>query len=160
MSKLSAQYERIDFFDEEGSTIVSLAPFFYRQNKPKKRLKPIKVGDQSYFIELGKDGMQSVYTDSGKHVANMQRNGRKIQIIDSAVTTYSIKPIIGFANPSILKCEDSEGTIISNVNLNNKRKLEYKILGENETDLLLMALCIHKYQELLLTERGSLVAMY
>ena len=158
MSKYSAQFERIDFFDDEGKPVVSLAPKFYKHHVLKKRIKPIKVGGQSYFIRLGKNGMQSVYDDSGRHVANMERNGAEIVINQNAVTTYYLKPIVGIINSSVLKCKNSEGALISQITFNNNRRLEYKTFEKNDPNLLLMSLCIHKYQELLLGDRGRMVA--
>jgi len=163
MSRYSAQFERIDFYNEGGTAIVSLAPRFYKlsaranQDRIKERIKPIEIDGQTYFIKLGKNGVQSVYDDSGEHVANMERNGEKIQIIQDGITTYSIRPRIGFVNPSTLQCMNSEGTLVSEVTFNSDRRLEYKNIDEKDPNLLLMSLCIHKYQELLLRDRGRQV---
>jgi len=155
ISTYSALYERIDFYDEEGSKIVSLAPRFYKHKELKKRMKPIKVMDQTYYIRIEKFGVQSVYTDTGEHVADMERNGTTIHFLQDG-STYSLRPILKFINPNILECYNSEGTLVSKISQNSDRKLTYDANGEEDSKLLLMSLCAHQYQELLLGERGRL----
>lgn len=162
MSKYSTQFERIDFYDDDQNSVVSLAPKFYRLSKQKKRIKPIKVDGQSYFIRLGRNGIQSVYDDSGEHIAIMERDGETMQLIqNNSTSTYKLDPVLRLTNPNVLKCFNSEDELVSEISLNFKSKrLEYNDYVEGDTNLLLMSLCIHKYQELLLRSRGRLVAAY
>lgn len=148
-------YERIDFFDEEGQKTVSAAPKFYKQYDLKKRMKPIKVNDQSYFIQKEKFGMESVYTDTGEYVAELDRDEASIRLIQSNVS-YTLKPKIRLGNMNVLECYNAQGTLVSKITWNKDRKLEFHNEGDQNPDLLLMALCAHQYQELLLGDRGRL----
>ncbi len=156
ISKFSELYERIDFYDEKGEKIVSLAPKFYRHRELKKRIKPIKVKGQTYFIKIEKFGVQSVYTDTGERVANMERDGTTIHLLQDN-SRYSLRPILKWVNPNILECRNSEGILVSKILHNySDRKLTYDYSGEQNPNLLLMSLCAHQYQELLLGDRGRL----
>ncbi len=153
----AAQFERIGFSDEAGNEVVALASRFYKQPKQKKqRIKPLKIDGQNYTIKLGPRGLQSVYDESGKHVANMQRNGNKIQIIEDNVITYHLRSTMGGLNTQ-MKCKNSDGDLVSELSFNDDRKLEYNNYAEKDHKLLLMSLCIHKYQELLVLDREMLV---
>ena len=152
-SKGNAFYDRIDLQDEGGDIIVSVAPKFYKQKDIKKRIKPIKVGGETFFIEKGKNGTQSVYAKNGEHVALMTRNGETIQIAGD-LQKYALRPKLRLANYNVLECNDSEGMLVSTTSFKNDRRLTYEQKGEQ--NLLLMALCIHQYQELLLGQRGKL----
>lgn len=154
--KFFALYERIDFYNEKDSTIVlSIAPKFYKHTKLKKRIKPIKVMDQTYFIKIEKFGVQSVYTNTGEHVADMPRDGSKIHLLQND-STYTLRPILKLANYNILECKNSEGVLVSKVSYNGDKKLTYDYNGNPNPNLLLMALCAHQYQELLLGDRGRI----
>ena len=148
-------YERIDFFDEEGQKTVSVAPKFYKQYDLKKRMKPIKVNDQSYFIQIEKFGMQSVYTDEGEQVAEINRNDSNILMLQTD-KNYRLKPKIKLGNMNILEWYDADGNLVSKILWNKDRKLAFYPAGDQDPDLLLMALCAHQYQELLLGDRGRL----
>jgi len=83
-------YEKMDFYDEDGSTTISVAPRCYKQEEPKKWVKHIEVNDQSYFINSnGIIGMQTVYNNSGEHIANMDRNGYKLILLKKVLVTHS-----------------------------------------------------------------------
>lgn len=153
ISRFPELYERIDFYNED-SIIVSLAPKFYRLHQLKKRVKPIKVQGQSYFIQLEKFGVQSVYTTTGEHIADMERDGTAIHFKDGI--TYSLRPRIKFANRNILECYNSEKELVSSLIWDNDRRLKYDNNGDQNPNLLLMALCAHQFQELLLGDRGRL----
>jgi hypothetical protein len=154
-SKFSSLYERIDFYDEEGSMIVSLAPRFYKHRELKKWMKPIKIKGQTYFIKIEKFGVQSVYNDKGEHLADMERDGSKIHFIQDN-STYYLRPRVKLANFNILECRNSEEELAFKISFNSDRKLSYESEGEQSPNLLLMSLCAHQYQELLLGDRGRL----
>lgn len=160
ISWFSGIHERIDFYDDEGSTIVSLAPRFYKQHELKKWIKPIKVNDQAYFIKCNyRIGPQSVYTGSGEHVANIESNGAKIHLIQDG-SIYTLRPRLRLANLNILECYDSEGTLVSTISWNNDRRLQFENNNDQNPNLLLLSLCAHQYQELLLGDRGRLSASW
>jgi len=155
ISNYSAMFERIDFYDNADSKIVSLAPKFYRHRKLKKWIKPIKVQGQTYFIKIEKFGVQSVYTDTGEHIANMESDGSEIHFLQDN-STYYLRPIVKWINPNILECKNSKGELISKTSQNSDRKLSYDYSGTQDLNVLLMSLCAHHYQELLLGDRGRL----
>lgn len=158
ISWFSGIHERIDFYDEEGSTIISLAPRFYKQHELKKWIKPIKVNDKTYFIKCNyRIGAQSVYTSSGEHVANMERNGTKIHLIQDG-SMYTLRPRLRLANLNILECYNSEGTLVSTISWKNDRRLKFENNNGQNPNLFLLSLCAHQYQELLLGDRGRLSA--
>lgn len=159
ISCFSGIYERIDFYDEEDSIIVSLAPRFYKQRELKKWIKPIKVNDQVYLIKCNhRIGAQSVYTTSGEHVANMENNGTKIHLVQDA-STYTLRPRLKLANLNLLECYNSEGTLVSTISWKNDRRLQFESKNGENPNLLLLSLCAHQYQELLLGDRGRLSAL-
>lgn len=150
--------EKIDFANDEGDLIVSLAPRFYKQHQSKLKIKPIKVGGQTYFIKRkSRLGVQSVYTSSGKHVANIDNKGFAIHLVDEG-STYTLKPIIRLVNPNVLECFNSDGNLHSSTTWHNDRRLTIENNLNEEKNLLLIALSAHQYQELLLVERGRLTA--
>ena len=158
ISRFSGIYEQIDFYDEEGSTVLSLAPRFYRQREIKKWVKPIKVNNQTYFIKCKyRVGVQSVYTDSGEHVANIERNGTEIHLVQDG-SIYVLRPRLNWVNRNILECRNSEGTMVSTISWNNDRRLAFENNSNQNPNFLLLSLCAHQYQELLLGERGRLSA--
>jgi hypothetical protein len=148
-------YERIDLHDTEGNVVVTVSPRFYKQKNIKKKIKPIKVNDKTYFIKKEKHGVQAVYTKDGEYVALMKRNENSIQLVGDT-QKYSLRLKVRLANFNILECKNSEGTVVSTTTFNNERKLIYEEGGEQDSNSLLMALCIHQFQELLLGNRGRL----
>ena len=155
----SGIYERIDFYDDDDTSIVALAPRFYKQPGSKKWIKPIKVNNQTYFIKRNKRlGAQSVYTETGEHVANMERNGTKIHLVQDG-SEYTLKPKLKLANYNILECHNPDGTLVSTISLNSDKRLVFESRNELRPNLLLLSLCAHQYQELLLGNRGKLSAL-
>lgn len=151
-------YEKIDFFDEDNNSIVSLAPKFYRESESKLWIKPIKINNQNYFIKRKtRNGVQSVYTNSGKHVANIESNGAKIHLVEDG-SIYILKPTLKSGNFNILKCSDKNGILVSTVSMNGERRLVCENSNDLIHNLLLLSLCTHQYQELLLGDRGKLSA--
>ena len=158
ISRLSGIHERIDFYDEDDNSIISLAPRFYRQREIKKWIKPIKVNKQTYFIKRNnRFGAQSVYINSGEHVANMESNGTKVHLVQDG-SVYTLKPILRLANLNILECRNADGILISTISLNNDSRLVFENSNELSPNLLLLSLCAHQYQELLLGDKGKLSA--
>ena len=154
-SRNATIYERIDIFNEEGNTIVSIAPRFYKHLTEKKKVKPIKVNDETYFIKIEKFRKQSVYTKDGEQVADMDSHDATIHLVQENIT-YSIKPRVRLANFNVLKCQDSNGDLVSELTFENDKKLHYNYQQTENPNNLLMALCVHQYQELLLGDRGRL----
>lgn len=151
-------YEQIDFYDENGTRIVSVAPRFFKQQKSRKWVKPIKVNDQSYFIKRnGLIGMESVYDSSGEHIANMDRQGSRIDFVQEGIS-YMLKPRIRLADRNILECYNAKEELVSTISWQNGRKLTYENSNDQDLNLLLLSLCAHQYQELLLGDRGRLVS--
>lgn len=158
ISRGSGIHEKIDFIDEDGKTIISLAPRFYKKSKVKKWIKPIKVNDQTYFIKRkSKGGAQSIYSRSGKHVANIENGGYEIHLVDDRAS-YTLKPRIRLANLNILECRNSDGIVISTLSWKNDKRLTFETNNNQNSNLLLLSLCAHQYQELLLGDRGRLTA--
>jgi len=110
--KFTDYYERIDLYDENGNSIVSVAPKFYK-------------------------------------------NDATISIVEKN-QQFSFKPRIKLGNFNVLECRDSEGLLVSTTSFNSDRKLTYLNLKGQDPNLLLMSLCTHKFQELLLGGRGTL----
>lgn len=158
ISNNEARYERIDLYDDEENVVASVSPKFYKHKSLKKRVKPIKVDGKTLFIIKGKSGTQSVCTEAGDHVALMNRHERTIQMVGD-LQKYTFHPTVKFSNFNVLECKDGEGTLVSTTAFNGDRKLSYEHNGEQTSSSLLMALCIHQYQELLLGERGILSAL-
>lgn len=159
LSRSSGIYEQIDFYDDDNNSIVSLTPRFYKQPKVKKWSKPIKVGNENYVIKRNSRlGVQSVYNESGENVANITSDGTKIHLVQDG-GMYTLKPKLKLANLNILKCENADGTLISTISFKNDRRLVFENSGETNPNLLLLSLCAHQYQELLLGNRGRLSAL-
>ncbi len=155
--KNAAIYERIDIFNEEGNVIVSIAPKFYKHLTQKKKVKPIKVDGETYFIAIEKFRKQSVYNKDGVHVADMDSHDATIHLVQENIT-YTIKPRVRLANFNVLKCLDANGDLISELTFENDKKLHYNSQEAENPNNLLVALCVHQYQELLLGDRGRLSA--
>ena len=153
--KLTDFYERINLYDKEGNAIVSLAPKFYKEKNSRICIKPIKVDGSTYFIKRRKNGSESVYTESGEHVALISRNNATIHLVKEN-QKYTFKPVLKLANFNILECKNSEGIVVSKTLFNYDRTLTYQHYGAQNPNLLLMSLCTHQYQELLLGGRGKL----
>lgn len=151
-------YDRIDLYDEHGSPIVSVAPKFYKHQHAKEWIKPIKVDGSTYFIKRGKSGLESVYTKDGHHVALMSRNRATIHLIEGN-QKYSFKPRLKLANFNVLECRNSEGVLVSTTSFNSNRTLTYVQHQGQHPNFLLMSLCTHQYQELLLGGRGRLSSL-
>lgn len=147
-------YEQIDFYDEAGDKIVSVAPRFYKQQKSKKWIKPIKVNGQSYLIKRkGRFGMQSVYTSDGEHRANIDKNGSQIDFVQEGIT-YKLKYRFRLLNRHILECLDVDGELVSTISWQNFKNMAYEISNDQDHNLFLMSLCAHQYQEFLVGERA------
>ena len=159
ISRSSGIYERIDFYDKDNNSIVSLAPRFYKQRELKKWIKPIKINNQTYFIKRNKRfSAQSVYTKSEELVANIERNGTKIHLVQNG-RIYTLIPKLKLANFNIIECYNPDGTLVSTISLNKDRKLVFENKSKLNSSLLLLSLCAHQYQELLLGDRGRLSAL-
>lgn len=156
--KFTDYYERIELYDENGNSIVTVAPKFYKQKQLKEWIKPIKVDGRTYFIKRGKNDLESVYTESGEHVALISRNNATIHLVDEH-QKYSFKPLLKLANFNVLECRNSEGILVSTTSFNQNRTLTYHHHEGQHPNLLLMSLCTHQYQELLLGGRGKLSAL-
>lgn len=157
-SKSSDYYERIDLYDDKGNSIISVAPRFYKQKTLKHWVKPIKVDGRTYFIKRGKNGSESVYSESGEHVALISRKNTTIHLVEEN-RKYSFKPHIKFSNLNFLECRNSEGILVSTTSFSSDRTLTYSHHNGEHPNLLLMSLCTHQYQELLLGERGKLSSL-